>query len=66
MLPAGWRRVRLPVSAGPWLERLVLRLGPAPSGWSRPNLRWRSTWVDRAAARVLARYTVVRGAQRLS
>ena len=27
-LADGWTRVQLPVSAGPWLERLLLRLGP--------------------------------------
>ena len=59
VLPDGWTRVRLPVSAVPWLERLVVRLGPAVRV-GRP------LEVDRSAparARPLHRG---RGAQRLS
>lgn len=51
----GWQRVRLPVSAGPWLERLLLRLGPAVRLVAAdPPL---DVELGRlAAARVLARY----------
>ena len=53
-LPDGSVRVRLVVAEWPWLDRLVLRLGPgvqieeAPTGWAGPA---------QAAARVLARYS---------
>jgi len=54
-LPGGWRRVRLPISAGPWLERLVLRLGPAVRLVSAEAPL--DVGLGRsAAARVLARY----------
>lgn len=54
-LTDGWRRVRLAVSATPWLERLLVRLGPDARvvGADDPAL------VDagrRAARRILARY----------
>ena len=54
-LADGWRRVRLPVSAAPWLERLLLRLGPAV----RVVAAEEPLGVDlgrSAARRVLARY----------
>ena len=59
-LADGWRRVRLPVSVAPWLERLLLRLGPAVRVVAAEG----PLGVDlgrSAARRVLARYEL-RGA----
>jgi proteasome accessory factor C len=56
-LAEGWVRVRLAVSAAPWLERLLLRLGPsARLVAADPPLG--SDLAARAAARVLERYRV--------
>jgi proteasome accessory factor C len=54
-LADGWIRVRLPVSAAPWLERLLLRLGAAARVVAT-DLPLTSTLGRDAAARVLARY----------
>ena len=51
-LPDGWLRIELPVSAGAWVERLLLRLGPDARIADPELLSARS---ERAAA-VLAKY----------
>lgn len=51
----GWQRLRLPVTAAPWLERLLVRLGPEARvvAADDPAL---VTAGPRAASRILARY----------
>src|SRR5262245_9586548 len=51
----GWQRLRLPVTAAPWLERLLVRLGPDARvvAADDPGLLDAG---PRAAARILARY----------
>jgi proteasome accessory factor C len=52
---AGWQRLRLAVTATPWLERLLVRLGPEARVVAADD----ATLVDagrRAAARIVARY----------
>jgi proteasome accessory factor C len=54
-LESGWTRVRLPVAAKPWIERLLVRLGPAVRVVDAPEdlgIAGRNA----AAARILARY----------
>lgn len=51
----GWTRLRLPVAARPWIERLLVRLGPAVRVIDAPEdlgIAGRNA----AAARILARY----------
>jgi proteasome accessory factor C len=54
-LADGWQRLRLPVTAAPWLERLLVRLGPAARVVEAddPDLL---TAGRRAAQRILDRY----------
>jgi proteasome accessory factor C len=61
--PEGWLRVRLAVSAKPWLERLLVRLGPDVRvvDADRPEL---ADAGRRAARRLLARYGGSRAALR--
>ncbi|MEM7337544.1 MAG: WYL domain-containing protein [Actinomycetota bacterium] len=52
--------VELVVSERPWLERLLLRLGPQADLVSAPGMDGAATLVSDAAARVLSRYEVER------
>jgi proteasome accessory factor C len=54
-IDAGWTRLRLPVAAQPWIERLLVRLGPDVRVVDAPKdlgIAGRNA----AAARILARY----------
>jgi proteasome accessory factor C len=54
-IDGGWTRLRLPVAAQPWIERLLVRLGPAVRVIDAPEdlgIAGRNA----AAARILARY----------
>jgi len=58
--PDGWQRLRLPVTAAPWLERLLVRLGPDGRVVAADD----PALVDagrRAAGRILARYRASAG-----
>ena len=57
VLADGRMRIVLQVTATPWLERLLLRLGPDATGRDLDDGRDLAGLAARAAGRVLSRYT---------